>query len=581
MSRSTNKPGRSVTWEHLGEPVWTRLIEVLVTSHHAETDPSGVVTPIDGRGGDGGIDILVKTGDGRTVVYQLKYFPEGFDGKAWGKRREKVTSSLKTAGKTYPDLDEWVLVYPARPTPSGTVFISKLKPENVNTKVTVWHRSRLDWLCGQHPRQVDAVLREEEYFLDNLKALNAEQAVLSTTSDLDARLARLGRLTEEVSTDWAIDFSKTPHGTVQVLRAKNPTAHLTSPIRINFAVSSDDEDVAARWRRAVGFGAPGTVSVPGHLVHGFSVDGPAWLAIAGDLKSVELTTVPQPPPPGAPGIRIDLSRDDSSLGRFMGKPRSWGKGVEGSALTVGFADLVDLEFLLPEALVTGQGKGAMTVAVDLTDPSVRQARDAARFLLNLNAATSMMIEVNGHGPLGRVEDMKPLFDEDYVAELTSILETCDDLLKIGEDLGTEFVFPTEISDWERVHIRSLRLMLEGKWVAAPPGAARATFTYTGGSADESGPSLSAGDAVQVLVPFKEASLEVLGQDFAIGTHMLWHPSMRLDPMPDEDLVIGQEYTMQATDGTPFRRALDERRDGDESQVTPWALTGIPEADLPA
>ena len=88
----------------------------------------------------GGIDILVKTGDGRTVVYQLKYFPEGFDGKAWGKRREKVTSSLKTAGKTYPDLDEWVLVYPARPTPSGTVFISKLKPENVNTKVTVWHR---------------------------------------------------------------------------------------------------------------------------------------------------------------------------------------------------------------------------------------------------------------------------------------------------------------------------------------------------------------------------------------------------------------------------------------------------------
>lgn len=586
VSRSTSRPGEPADWEHLKEAEWSRLVEALVTAHHADIDPDAVVTPIDGRGGDGGIDILVERGDGGITVYQLKLYPEGFDGKAYNHRRPKITDSLQRAIRSTPALDEWILVYPGRPTRPGTDFIKGLQSDAADVQIRVWHRNILDTLCAKHQNVVTAVLRQGEYFIENMKALNAGQAVIGNLNDLHSRLGTVSQLTEEVSPDWALDYSKNEHGITTTLRAKNPRAHINSPIQIHFNVDPSEGEAPKSLRRVLGFGAPGIVTIDGEHVHDFKVDGPEWLTTRGALDRLEIHAPGKPPQEGAPGLRLTIRRDDTTLGAFMGKVQHFGTGDHGESLTARFADLVEIEFLLDHGTAT-QGGSALTVTTDLSDPTVRQARDAARLLVMLHQSNGLTLEVNGHGALGRIEGFTSVFDEDYVEELTAIRETCADLLTVGEHLGTEFDFPREISDWDRIRARTLRLALEGNWVAAGPGPAHATFTLGADPGEEDSQTgfFFAGEVGQIQARHADAKYELLGQELAIGTLVLWHPTMQLDVPPDRNFIIGHEYVIQATDGTPFRMAIAERVTPDRSDISdkpriePWALLGITEPDL--
>ncbi|WP_238556750.1 hypothetical protein, partial [Gordonia terrae] len=68
------------------------------------------VDVVNGRGGDGGVDVSVTYPDGRLVIYQLKYYPEGMSGGFVG-RRDKVKKSFVRAVKEQ-EPHEWVLVAP-------------------------------------------------------------------------------------------------------------------------------------------------------------------------------------------------------------------------------------------------------------------------------------------------------------------------------------------------------------------------------------------------------------------------------------------------------------------------------------
>lgn len=130
--------GPLVDWQWIGRDRFERLIEALIAWQH----PLGTrVYPVDGRGGDGGIDVLaIEPSDdkivvyqdppgGRVVVYQLKYFPEGFDGKEAG-RRNQIKRSLEQAIKHVPQMDKWVLVAPCTASRSGWAFLKGLCDQN-------------------------------------------------------------------------------------------------------------------------------------------------------------------------------------------------------------------------------------------------------------------------------------------------------------------------------------------------------------------------------------------------------------------------------------------------------------------
>ncbi|MFJ8207774.1 hypothetical protein [Streptomyces sp. NPDC096033] len=93
----------AIDWDHITQPRFDRIVEALVHRLYAE---DAEVKVMNGRGGDGGIDIKV-TVDGRVRIYQLKYFPDGFPGSYQG-RRAGIKRSFKKALEHDPD--DWVLV---------------------------------------------------------------------------------------------------------------------------------------------------------------------------------------------------------------------------------------------------------------------------------------------------------------------------------------------------------------------------------------------------------------------------------------------------------------------------------------
>lgn len=84
--RRSHQP--AMDWATIGQELFDRIVEALVQRVYDDT--TWDVRPIDGRGGDDGIDIecLHKT-SGHRHVHQLKYFPEGFSGKHV-KRRDQI-----------------------------------------------------------------------------------------------------------------------------------------------------------------------------------------------------------------------------------------------------------------------------------------------------------------------------------------------------------------------------------------------------------------------------------------------------------------------------------------------------------
>lgn len=101
----------AIEWDHLTQPRFDRMVEALVHRLYVE---DAEVEVMNGRGGDGGIDIKV-TVDSRVWIYQLKYFPDGFPGSYQG-RRTGIKRSFKKALEHDPD--DWVLVVPCALTPA-------------------------------------------------------------------------------------------------------------------------------------------------------------------------------------------------------------------------------------------------------------------------------------------------------------------------------------------------------------------------------------------------------------------------------------------------------------------------------
>ena len=68
-----------IDWVAIGQAHFESVVNMLVKKEWS-VEVDAQVMPLDGRGGDQGIDIKVTLADGGLVVYQLKYFTDGISG---------------------------------------------------------------------------------------------------------------------------------------------------------------------------------------------------------------------------------------------------------------------------------------------------------------------------------------------------------------------------------------------------------------------------------------------------------------------------------------------------------------------
>ena len=112
---------------------------------------------------------------GRLRIYQLKYFPDGLQGRG---RRPSIKKSFKRAMDYNPY--EWVFVVPCTLTPGERAFVMGLG-EGRDVKVTVMDRTTLDDRLATHSDIERSLSRtsNDGGLLEYAKIMNRERDVLA------------------------------------------------------------------------------------------------------------------------------------------------------------------------------------------------------------------------------------------------------------------------------------------------------------------------------------------------------------------------------------------------------------------
>ena len=566
------KPGAAPDWKTIGEPTFSRLVEALIRANYGDL-PAVEIQVVNGRGGDGGIDVLVQQ-DGRNVVFQLKYFPEGFDGR-WKDRRRQIGDSLRAA-VAGGSLDEWVLVYPETATRSGWEYIKTLRARHPDIRIDVWDRAKLDALCGRHSGIVNAIARKSDYFVDEMKALNAERAVLATAEDLVTRAAHLGELAADMDPDWTFDFAVTRGVPTAFLRAKHPRAHEVSPIRITAKLQfgPEDEPLREQAERMFGYGAGDRLEFPAHAISDFTVEGPAWLAPEAGV--VSLVFVPAEGSGDWPDLQISLSLRGRRLSTHTGKVTRVRSGDLGRTVTVNFYHCVELHVLLPEP------EAGNTMSLDMAcnfveGVAVHDVRSGTRFLLDLDTSDSITFSIMGVGEFATANAKTGSLPERLAEILPLMNEMAVDLAYIQEELAITFPFPIEATGEERIFVRSLALLLRGE-VVLQPRPASFDVTFNDAPRPKALDPFFSGQPGQIRAEYEAPAYELFGQRMELPSLALWHPTVRLELDPDATPEAGK---VKATDGTPARMFMPNRIAPDRRlDSSLWNLIGIDEPELP-
>lgn len=261
----------AVDWARTERERFERIVEALLAHRYEGAER---FEAIDGRGGDGGQDVLVVQGQ-RRRIFQLKHFVDGFPVERRSRRRQ-ITASFDAAMAHAPS--EWTLVVPRNLTPGERSFVEGLAehaPEGARPQVRILDRATLDAQLAAAPDLASHFTRDE--LLEQAKAYGQERALLlGGASDLAQRVSALGTVTDTCDPHWTLDFAREGEQVTRFLRAKHALAHVVSPITLTVTaqIGPNQADLREAVHRSWGFGAPGTVTLPPAVVHQWRLDGP-------------------------------------------------------------------------------------------------------------------------------------------------------------------------------------------------------------------------------------------------------------------------------------------------------------------
>ena len=140
----------------------------------------GSAQPVDGAGGDEGIDCFRRASDGALEVFQAKFFL----GRLTSAQKKQVERSLAKVMERH-SLRQWVLCIPLNPTPAELRWFESLAPPGVT--VEWWGASQLRALLSKHgalTKQFFARDRLEQQFdafrRDVIRYLRVDQSASQT-----------------------------------------------------------------------------------------------------------------------------------------------------------------------------------------------------------------------------------------------------------------------------------------------------------------------------------------------------------------------------------------------------------------
>ena len=565
-----NLSGSSIDWGVIGQTDFNHLVEVLILRRY-DGDASVDVRAVDGRGGDGGIDIDVRDrATGQVVrIYQLKWFREGFSGGFRDTRRAQITESFRRAIEHAPTA--WALVVPCEGTLSERKFLTSLAKGH-QVRIEFVGRTQLNAFLIEDPRVHDWATRDSA--IEALKQVRREQAVLSRPTDLGNEVWQLAQRLDARSAYWGYDFSKAGTTVTQTLFAKRPDAAAREPltIRMNPAFGPEHAGLREQFEDALGYGGSRPLVLPGDVVGSVLKEGPEWFAEEVEVASVELH-------PGNSMRDVGRARVVTRDGEGRQLAALGGTGAHLSAGTIGGSVDLNLEgglFARWRFSKLDPDTGTTLMSFDPTGHAATAASRALRFIGSLEEASSIVLKVDELNAVGTIRPETSSFEVDL-----QVVEWIDDLAYLERELDRSFVVSETLpSALDRVWLRCARLVLEGKTTLVPTKN-DFSFTLTGGLDESLVGLLEYGGTVQISEG--NFTLNILGEVVEIGEVAVFHTHLRA---VDGDAHLralragkgeGRVVSLEPTDDTAYRMYMPSRMDGDVLLIpVPWGITGIGE-----
>lgn len=530
------------------------------------------VTVIDGRGGDGGRDIVINDA-GQITVLQLKYFPEGFSG-GHIQRRQQIRRSFKAALADNPH--HWKLVVPSNLTPSEQKFVRGLPAGKSRPRVGWIGRAELDDLMADHPALAAYFTREDS--IEKAKIYNREVDVLTNPQpDLFRRMGALAQVIDGVDPDWTLDFSRSGRMLVQTLRAQHPKAHETSPITLKVTpqIAADDQELAAAYERVLGYGTAETLEIP---FSRFEVDGPPLVAATHEEGFFRIYREPTPTTDRRPIELVMFGGSGDQLSSHTGHVTDASEAARGRSLVVTFHDRLTITFLMP---FDQASPGSAQISIDLVNVEPIVVRRIAAVLNGLKLASSAQLRVDGQVltsiDLTSAGDAVPGASQQHWDEFCSLAE---DLDEIQRECDVYFPMPDEWTVSSRIYVRVVRLLLAGHCVVLPGMKTLTATLHEGAKAVVDQIASGSGALMVDQDPF---ALEIFGHTFTLGHARIYAGDVQFANSDEARTAIDsgdyEGFKLQIVPRSldSFWTYLVDRlvAQGDEVlKPVPWGLDGI-------
>jgi hypothetical protein len=523
-----------INWRHMEDQTFNELVDALLVRHH--TGGGLLATAIDGRGGDGGIDIDVtakKTGQ-IVNIFQVKCFPEGFSGGQI-KRRGQIKKSFDMAMREHhPPV--WTLVVPRKVTAQERTAVRAMRRGRI-VRIEFVGPVELDLLLAKYPEIRDHFL--SDYAIKLLSTVNRAQAALAKAGDLEDESRRIQKQLDGRSQYWGVAFGIAPDGTyTETLYAKRSDAHLREPLTISFnaVFRPNNEELRLQFQAGLDYGMSRPLVLPAELVTSFKKAGASWFE--EDSAGGEIRFIPVQNAVGKTVQIVALDATGTRIAAISGITRNIASGTKGATVDVSFSGGLAQLWRFPQDL---SEPGQVAFEYSPTGHRARDVRSAVRFISALPEAAHLTIEIDGRGPI------LLLLNGDESLVIPAVLrDFIEDLASIENELDVSLIFPKEgVSNNDRLWARIVAKVLQGRAVPYP-GIDGFSFNLTGDTGSTIEDFMTEGGAIAVNNPRWATSL--LGTEIHLGDVVTYHPHVTV--------VAGSQHMAALRAGTAADRRVN-------------------------
>ncbi|WP_043650902.1 hypothetical protein [Cellulosimicrobium cellulans] len=556
-------------WETCGRDAFDRAVELLLQRKH-QAGP-GTAQAVDGRGGDGGIDVdVTEPDDTISTIYQLKYFPEGFSGGFSKTRRSQIKKSFLAAMKHRPA--SWVLVVPRNPTPKERAWVRSLKGKN-EVRVTILARDALDLMLTQAPDIFRALTSGP--LTEALRMAGNEHLALNTAADLERVARGFSERVNSRSVFWAADMILGADGSVtQRLVPKRPDAQEKEPLSVipHFSSSPAGEEARAKMEELHSFGGAG-LHISADALVSVKLEGPQWFSQdVADVAAIGFGPVGM-----SRDVDVELravTASGATLQSLDGRSRM-SRGSGGKKLWVELTCGLGFEFVMQDDVE----KGLATVTSKLEGLPATDVAYALKFMDRFVPGAELNLELWAEGrrlflfnlPDAAFNGMSP---DGYTRQLI------EDLAVLSWHFLVPLRLPNELTWAEREEIRKARLVVDGK-VVAERDFQNLEVVLSG----KSGAPIEGWLQSEAMMVVVETEVHYLVQGHRLPIRAkIFHPRAQYtEPQAVLDALQagtaeGMPARIRGVDGTPFRVFRDDDPDRDPAQPLAAEPLGIIEPE---